>query len=283
MKESSFKLSTAKPVFYESDNSLFFSENGNLDSLVKPIWKGKIEKAYVSPNSKYILIYAGHKLTLIDHLGNETLHIDSCVRMFDAESENKSGHFVSDEIQWNRSSEYFLISMEGKENKSTIYKYTISDRQLKPLVGLNAELRGSIFWGNDTDELYYEYATNKGDLAFKKVRISTGKVLSQYMQGNELTGPGVKKDSVFFNYVHFDENEFDCNSYDLKSLVTSAGRGDTIGLYLVRNDSAMKILSGAAGVNAFKGQSYGCFRGGYFLPGNIFLSQIFLLKILRGS
>ncbi len=271
LKESSFEFLSTKPLYFKVDNHLYYSADGKLDYGLKPIWNGEIEEAYISPNAKFALLYNDNKLTLIDNKGAVKFKIDNCTDLIAVEEDKKSGRFSSSEIQWNKNSEFVLIAQDriwdknfSKKNKSSIYKYSIADNTFKTLIDLDEELQGDFVLSQNEKYIYYEFATAKGNLAFKKVDIASRKIISEHYQDDSLKLANINADSVFVNYNKFN---FQGNSFNLQSIITTARRGD-VGLYYKDKDTTVKLLSGTSGYGAFKGNSFGYFDNGFYLPGN---------------
>jgi hypothetical protein len=274
LKESNFDFTSSKPYYFKVDNKLCYAADGKLNYELEPIWKGEVEESFVSPNSRYILIYADKELTLIDSKGQRLFNIDNCTGEYAVEEERKSGRFVSMEIQWSKNSDFFLVAQDkvweknfSKNNKSSIYKYSISDKSFKPFIDLNDELINDFFLSQDGNYLYYEFATAKGDLAFKKVDIKNNKVVSEHFQDDSLKLTNINADRVFINYNEY-KDKFQGNSFDLQSIITDASPQDSTGLYFKDKDTTAALMFGTRGYGAFKGNIFSFFRSGFFLPGN---------------
>jgi len=273
LKESSFEFSSTKPFYFKVDNHLYYSTDGKLDYTLKPIWNGEIEEAYVSPNAKFALLYNDNELTLIDNTGAVKFKIDDCTDLIAVAEDKKSGRFNSSEIQWGKNSDYVLVAQDriwdknfSKKNKSSIYKYSIADNTFKALIDLGEEIQGDFVMSQNEKYIYYEFATAKGDLAFKKIDIASHKIISEHYQDDSLKLANINADSVFVNYNKFKDN-FQGNSFNLQSIITTARAGD-VGLYYKDNDTTVKLVSGTAGYGAFKGNSFDYFDNGFYLPGN---------------
>jgi hypothetical protein len=271
--ESIFEFSSSKPFYFKVDNSLFYSEEGILDYSLEPILTGQIEEAYISPNGKYALIYNDNKLTLIDNFGKVLVKVEDCTDLIAVEENKRSGRFNSSEVQWSKSSDFFLIAQYriwdknySNKNKSSIYKYSIADNSFKTFIDLDEELQGDFVLSRNEKYLYYEFATSKGDLAFKRIELANGKIISEHHQDDSLKLTNFCADSVFINYNKFKYN-FQGNSFDLKSIITTARTSD-IGLYYKDSDTTVRLLSGTSGYGAFKGNRFDYFNNGFYLPGN---------------
>jgi hypothetical protein len=189
LKESSFPFSSSKPFYFKVDNKLFYSTEGKLNYDLLPIWKGEIEEAFISPDSKYILVYANEELLLVDSKGTELFKIDNCTGKYAVKEDRKSGRFLSMEVQWSKNSDFFLVAQDkvwgknySKKNKSSIYKYSIQDKSFNPFINLSEELIEDFYLSQSDNFLFYEFATTKGDLAFKKIDIKNNTILSEHLQ-----------------------------------------------------------------------------------------------------
>jgi hypothetical protein len=273
-RQSNFDFSSSKPFYFEVNDELFFSADGIFSGDLPNIWKGKIEEIYVSPNGKYALIYQDSKLILIDNTGKLLFNIDNCTPLIPTEEVRKTGRFISAGIQWDPTSKFFLILQDknwernfSKKNRSSIYKYTVADRSFKPLIDLSEEVYDCFFQSLDEKSIYYEFATKKGDLAIKKIDLSHSEILSKHFRNDSLRLEGINPDSI---YINFNKDQFDQNSFDLKSIVTEAETETGAALYYKNKDTLVNFLSGTWGYNAFQGNHPDFFEGGYFLPGNKF-------------
>lgn len=274
LKESSFLFSSLKPFYFKVDNKLFYSPDGKLNYNLMPIWKGKIQEAFVSPDSKYILVYSDEKLLLIDSRGTKLFKIDNCTGKYAVEEDRKSGRFLSMEVQWSKNSDFFLIVQDkvwdknySKKNKSSIFKYSIQDKSFKTFIDLSEELISDFYLSQNDNFLFYEFATEKGDLAFKKIDIKNNTILSEHLQDDSLRLANLNKDSLFINYKNY-KKQFQGNSYDLKSIITTATNENGLGLFYKDKDTTVGLIFGTGGYGGFKGNSFGYFGNGFFLPGN---------------
>ena len=107
LKESDFNFASTKPIYFRVRNKLYYSADGKVNYDMKPIWKGDVEETFVSPNSRYILIYAGEELTLLDYEGRELFHLTNCTGEYKVHEARKSGRFISKEVQWSEASDFF--------------------------------------------------------------------------------------------------------------------------------------------------------------------------------
>jgi len=276
LKENPFNISSSKPFYFKVDNKLFFAPDGKFSYSLAPIWKGKIEEAYISPNSKYALIFDNNELTLIENSGKVIFNIDNCTDLIAVEAVRKTGRFSGSEIQWSKNSDFFIVSQDriwdknySKKNKTSIYKYSIAENSFKPLIDLDEEMQGDFVLSQNENHIYYEFATSKGDLAFKKVDLPSKQVVSEHFQDDSLGLTNITPDSIFINYNKF-KYQFQGNSFNLKSIITTARIEGEVGLYFKTKDTLVRLLVGTGGYAAFKGNSFNYFKSGYFLPGNRF-------------
>lgn len=275
-KENHFEVFASKPLYYKIDDDLYYAADGKLTSTLKPIWKGDIEDAFIAPDGKYAVIYNKNKLLLIDNRGRSLFKIDYGTGLNEVAESRANGRFIASSVQWNQNSDSFLILQDkvwdenfSKKNRSSIYRYGVADSSFKPFIDLNEEVDNNFALSTDGMKLYYEFATSKGDLAFKKIDLKTRKTLSQHFSDDSLRLKGINADSIYLNYH---PNLFKQNRYDLGGVVTTVGLGnDSTGLYYRDKDKKTAcLLSGKNGYASFKGIRFDFFSGGYFLPGNRF-------------
>jgi hypothetical protein len=273
LKESNFDFYSTKSFYFKVDKSLYYSPDGKLSYSSKSIWQGEIDEAYISPDSKYALIYFDEDLTLIDNNGKVIFKIDDCTGLTVVEEDRKSGRFISSEVQWSKNSDFFLILQDriwdknnSPKNKSSIYKYSISNNSFKSFIDIDEEIQDNFILSQNERYLYYEFATTNGDFAFKKVDIANHRTISEHYRDDSLKLTGINADSVFINYNEF-KDDFQGNSFDLKSIITTVWI-DGVGLYYRDKDTTMRLLNGTSGYGAFKGNNFDYFDYGFYLPGN---------------
>lgn len=284
-RQSSFNFSSTKPFYYEINDKLYYSADGKSLDYLSAIWKGKIDEIYVSPNGKYALIYQDDKLLLIDNTGKLLFNIDNCTPLIPTQESRKAKRFISAGIQWDAKSKFFLILQDrdwernfSKKNRTSIYKYTIANGSFKPLIDLNEEVYDCFFQSSDEKNIYYEFATEKGDLAFKKIDLSVKKILSEHFRNDSLKLTNIDPDSIYINY---NKDQFNENSFDLKGIVTTVDIKTGTTLFYKNNDTLVSLLSGTLGYNAFEGNHFDFFEGGFFLPGNrFFIANIFAKEFM---
>ncbi|MDB5146603.1 MAG: hypothetical protein JWQ57_623 [Mucilaginibacter sp.] len=286
-KESRFDFLSSKPIFFQVDKKLYYAADGRVSYNLKSIWDGRVEQTYVSPNGKYALVYQSNKLTLIDAAGNRLFEIKDCTDLIATEGDRKSGRFISAPVQWGQNSDFFLIAQDrvwdknySKKNKSSIYKYRLSDKSFGPLINLNEEVVDDYALSTDEKYLYYEFATDSGSLALKKMDLSNGKKLAEYLPDDQSKLRVTNADSIYFNY---DNDTFVQNSYDLHGLITPADYNDSTELYYRDTVKATSLLSGISGYNAFKGNHFSFYNYGYFLPGNRFFIAYISAQSFKGQ
>ncbi|MFC0513887.1 hypothetical protein ACFFGT_06740 [Mucilaginibacter angelicae] len=273
--ESHFEVSSSKPLYFKIDSGLYCAMDGKFTYQLKPVWKGEIEEAYISPDGKYAVIYNKNKLLLIDNNGKSLFKIDNCTNLIAVSENRDSGRFIASSVQWSKNSDSFLVLQDkvwdgnySKKNRSSIYKYSLADKSFKPFMDLDEEVIEYFALSTDGTKLYYEFATPKGDLAFKKIDLKTRKILSEHFSDDSLRLKGINADSIYLNYH---PKSFNQNRYDLGGVVTTVGlENDSTGLYYRDEARTVCLLSGANGYAGFKGVSFDFFSGGYFLPGNRF-------------
>lgn len=249
--------------------------DGKFSYSLKPIWKGNVEDAYISPDGKHAVIYNKNKLLLIDNKGESRFKINNCTALIAVDDNRNAGRFIASSVQWSKNSDFFLVLQDkiwdgnySRKNKSSIYKYIIAESSFKPLIDLDEEVSGDFALNKDGKALYYEFATSKGNLAFKKIDLKTRKILSEHFSDDSLRLKGINADSIYLNY---NPQLFSQNRYDLGGVVTTVGIGnDSTGLYYRDKKRTVCLLSGADGYASFKGKHFDFFSDGYFLPGSRF-------------
>ncbi|WP_338767237.1 hypothetical protein WAF17_05425 [Bernardetia sp. ABR2-2B] len=262
---------------------MYFAEDGKLDYSISPIWKGKFDKAYISPNSKFALLFddSTNKLTLIDSKGTILFNLED-VNLHLVDEYRKSKRFNISQMQWSKNSDYFIIGQDriwdsnySENNKSSIYKYSVIDNTFNSLIDLEEELINNFIFDANENHIYYEFATEKGDLALKKIDLISKTVISEHFKNSNLKLEGINEDSIFVNYDNF-KADFQYNSFDLNSIITTAIIHNEIGLYYKNKDTTIQLLNGQFGYSDYTNRTINYFKGGFFLPDNrYFIANIY--------
>ena len=270
---NNLKIYTSKPIYYYSDNKLYFSESGKLD-LSKPIWNGNIDERFyndkvsVSPNSKFIALNNGDVIKVINSTGSLVKDISPISNQI---LENKNAFWGSD-FQWSKNSKNLYLMRNDKNNQSSLYKLSTKTAELIKVVDLNERI--SHFYLSPNEKyIYYEY-TNR---ILKKLDLNIKKVVDT-IQRNE-SWKLITKDTIFIN---FKTSPIDLN----KGKIIDESKNDTLcNIYLIDKNNEKLIFKVNCGFDAFKGRKLGCFESNMniFLPNNrFFMTQIYA-KDNRGT
>ncbi|MCA9733852.1 MAG: hypothetical protein H6696_12465 [Deferribacteres bacterium] len=273
-----FSISTTKPIFFSEETNLFYSRTGNLTNKYNPIWSGEIRNAYVSPNSEYIIINTGLDIQIVDYSGNLLQKFSnkdfSIFNRKTGSNNRQSGKFWGGEFQWDHNSNSFIFIKDdlyqeppdtNDLTKNSIYRYELQSGKIQPIFNCNERISFNFYTSNSPSSIYYEYATEEGNLGLKKVS-SNNSTIEKFLPKHRKIS--ISPDSIFINYKI---EQFQGYSYDTKSLIVTIN--DRIiqgGYYLTSKDTTKLLISGKYGYSAFKGFSYSFEKEGYFLPGNQF-------------
>lgn len=277
----SLKIRTSKPIYYYTENELYYSNNGEID-LSKSIWKGKIElnkgisfSVSVSPNSEYIAFNTKNKIIILNYKGKEITRISLVSKyMFE---ERKQGNFWATDFQWSKNSKnlYLMKDMVWKgihsseQNKSSVYKFSIKTKELIKLIDLD-EQSHNYYINSSENNLYYTSSNKEGNWEFKKVDLKTKKVVDTLKRNENLYLK--TNDSIFVNYKLQIGHPL-----NFQKGITTQRKDSLCNTILIENDIEKLIFKGKCGFNAFKNWSYSYLskKNQWFLPNdNFYLSFI---------
>lgn len=272
-----FEFAANRPIYYYSDNKLYYDSLGKINLSKLPIWTGQIadkydKHVYVSPNSEYIAVNVeDSKILILDKKG-KILHEITPINKSFVEEDRHSGNYWGEELVWNENSTqlYFMqdkkwVSNYSEHNRTSLFSYSITNNQVNKVIDLNTECEGTFYLNHKGQKLYYEYADEKGDLPFKKIDLSKNTELESFYRNNNHKFE-ISSDSIFVNY---NISHFGNFSYDYKHLITTvSGRNVESGLYYYSDSLIELIIKGKYGFGAFKGNHYSFLDNGEFLPGN---------------
>ena len=280
-----------KPIYYYSNDSLYFDSSGVINFSNNPIWtrpinkKGYVEfSVFVSPNSQYIAFNNNDNRIIILDKNGEIIHT---IETFDKTISDEAT-FWGKEVQWNENSTklYFMQyrkwydSHLGK-NLSTLYVYSITDNKIRKIIDLPEEICEDFFISRDEKTLIYRFVAPDGNIPFKKVDMLNGKYKGQF-EWNKWHKLSEPRDSIFINYSVSTFRNF---SQDYKHLITTLVKTDSVegGLYYYSDTLTKLIIKGKRGYGAFKGNSYSYRMGGEFLPWNKYYVCRINSKNIKGT
>jgi hypothetical protein len=266
----SLEIQTSKPIYYYSDNKLYYSESGKLD-LSKPIWKGKINErfynntVFVSNNSEFIALNDGNSIKVINTKGDLIKNISP---ISDHSLDNKNAFWESD-FQWSKNSENLYLMKDNKDKESSLFKLSIKTRELKKIVDLKERVWHFYLSPNQNDLFYTAYDKINDNWLLKKLDLNTEKVIDT-IQSNE-KWKLITKDSIFIN--------FKTSQIDFNNKRIGQSKNDTLcNIYLIDNKSEKLIFKVNCGFDAFKGRKLGCLENNLniYLPDNrFFISHVY--------
>jgi hypothetical protein len=192
-----FTYQSNKPLYFKFDNDLYYNENGTFDRKIKLISdideKYKLTEKYVSPDSKFILVYKENSILIIS---NKAQIIDKLVPVKSTfYFEHQEGKFWHDNIQWAENSKEFVIAKDEPGGNSYLYRYSIESGIIKPFLSTNID--GEYFISRDEKNVYhrqFNHQLNKFELLKTNLNTKTSIIISANGLSKEL-------DSIFINYL----------------------------------------------------------------------------------
>ncbi len=274
-----FNVTSNKPIYYYTDNKLYYDSLGEINLLKQPIWIGEIadrhdKHVFVSPNSEFIAFNVeDSKILILDKKG-KTLHEIAPINESFVEEDRFSGNYWGEEFVWNQSSTklYFMqdkkwVSNFSDDNRTSLFSYSVQHDKVNKVVDLEIECKGTFYLNLNEEVLYFEFADDEGELPYKKFDLSSNKELSNIYR-NDKHKLEISSDSIFVNYR---VNQFGNFSHDYKHLITTVGgRNVDCGLYYYSDTLTKLLIKGKYGFGAFKGHHYSFLDDGEFLPGDRF-------------
>jgi len=278
-----------KPIYYYSNDSLYYQDKGRVDFKNKAIWTKPIntvnsreQDIFISPNSEFVAFSENNKrIIVIDKSGSLKHIIETTDKTIPIDAT-----FWGKELQWNENSTklYFTQYRKweeflSKNNRSTLYAYSVTDNKISKIIDLQEECCEDFFISRDEKSLIYRFVDNKGNMPFKKIDMSSGKFKGQFEwdRWNKLRE---SRDSIFINYSVSYFHNF---SQDYKHLISEVVNNKIPGLYSYSDTSINLIIKGKYGYWAFKGNHYSYRTGGEFLPWNKFYVCRINSKNIKGT
>ncbi len=273
----SLKIKTSKPIFYYTDNKLYYSENGEIN-FSKPIWNGYINSnkeigltVSVSPNSKYIAFNGNNSIIILNKNGNELANIKSVAK--DMVDGRKSGKFWNSNFQWSKDSKNLYLmndrvwngNYSSSKNKTTLYRFSLNDKKKHKVIDLKEQSRNYYLDVNQNNLYYTAYDSIGDSWLLKKVNLKTNKVIDSLESNDDLFL--TTNDSIFVNFKLQIEHYLN----EQKEIITQ--RKDSLcNTVLVENKNKSLIFKGKCGYNAFKNWSYSYLEknNAWFLPNDRF-------------
>jgi hypothetical protein len=278
--DKSLIVKTSKPIYYLSENKLYFSSKGNIN-LNNPIWNGEIyerfydDKVSVSPNSKYILI--NHKLGLdvIDSVGNKIYQIKQ--KSDEIEEKTITNYYSDSDYQWSSDSEnlYLKKTKSGSfkdSNRYSLIKLNIKTRKLTEIYNF-IEDSWKIYFDKSQKNLYYTAYDKKNDnWIMRKVDLNTKKIIMTLSEDNKsklitsdtiLANLNIERDSGYKNDISIGESLLEKNK--------------SCNIYSNKNGIEKLIFEVKCGNDEFKGRTLGVmeFNSNVFLPNDFFITHIY--------
>lgn len=274
-----FNIFSNKPIYYYSENNLFYDSLGHIDLLKEPIWTGGItdrfeKHVFVSPNSEFIAINEENRRILILNKEGEILHEIAPINKSFVDENRRSGNYWGEVLIWNKNSTklYFMKDrIWGRkfedDNRSSLFSYSVEDDRVRNVIDLEFECSWSYYLSSDERTLYAMFADNNGELPYKKIDLSSKKEICDIYKNNSYDKE-ITSDSIFVNYTIEHFGNF---SHDFKHLITTvSGTNVEGGLYYYTDSLAKLLIKGKYGFGALKGNYYSFLKEGEFLPGNRF-------------
>lgn len=286
----SMKIKTSKPIFYYTDNKLYYSENGEVN-FSKPIWNGYINSnkevgltVSVSPNSKYIAFDNNGSVKILNQNGQELANIKPVAKdMLDG---RKSGKFWNSDFQWSKNSENLYLmndrvwngNYSRSKNKTTLYRISLNDNKKYKVIDLKEQSRNYYLDVNQNNLYYTAYDSIGESWLLKKVDLKAKKVTDSVKRNDDLFL--INKDSIFVNF----KSQIGHYLNDRKGITTQ--RKDSLcNTVLIENGSENLIFKGKCGYNAFKNWSYSYLgkNNAWFLPDDRFYMSFINSKNYNGT
>ncbi|MGH1364626.1 MAG: hypothetical protein ACRBF0_13780 [Calditrichia bacterium] len=272
---SNFSYEAAKPIYYYSDQKLYYHGDGILDLGKQPVWNGKLARGYsrsvyVSPNAQYVAVNDNaQRITLLDNTGMQLTTIAPLNRSL-LHSDRRSRQFWGEKLQWNAESNRLYLMADKKwvenyspENRSALYSYSIAEDKLSLVRNLDEECYLSFYLSPDEQSLFYSFSDEAGRIAYKQISIASGEVENVFYK-DERGNIEIPSENIFINYRN---EQFGNSSLNLEQLVTSVG-GKEGGLYHYNKTASKRLIKGKYGEGRVKDYVYSFLKSGEFLPGN---------------
>ena len=258
-----------RPIYFKVNNNLYYNENGRFEKSIKLMSNLDddyiISKKFVSPDSKFILVYKSNKIFIISNSAKiiDTLALVKSGLYFDYEG----GKFWNDNIQWTEDSKAFIIAKDESEDNTFLYKYTLDNKKLSLFLPL--DVNGSYYLSRDEKNIYRQLYNDK----LKKSELVKTNVFSRISRIIDDKDKLIEKDSVFINYVYYSYDSYnlhglcDTSLHVITKIESEKKKG---GVYIYNKGKLSLLIHAKNGYNSEKSHYFNIMLSGHscFLPGD---------------
>jgi len=268
-----FSERSDKKFFYSILDELKYSDA--LDFSAKTLFKGQLDRVFVSPDNQKALIVSNERLWIVTREGA----VSKIVRVSGIHKKPKpigTSFFRDDDYQWSKDSKsFFLIkdtyySSIGSQLYSEygiLYRYTLQNGVLEKIL---EPFKAYHYFFDDLGNIYFS-TPNNGDLLLKKFDGNKFTILAKASRNNRKE---IKLESpFFFSFNNLRTYEKNVSNKGFRTRLDI----DSDEMQVIVNDKVMLQFSKG---NGLKGTYYGfnSFRS-MFLPGD----KYFLLNVATAN
>jgi hypothetical protein len=283
-----FRYSTTKPIFYQLKGKLYYSQDGTISRNSRPIFTKKLRGAFVSPNSKLLLLLSNAGSGNA-HVLDDTGRILHTLKYVKEEHEKMGSYwggkrkaaFLWSTVQWSSDSTFFVIAKRAKtqtETKHIVYKVDIASGTRTRVSDPNSRLF-SMYLSRKRKHIYYHHSC-AGNLCWSRCPITFGKPCQRI---------SFDSSTVAKLFLHFQPQKFEQNGHNFTSkshdLCKTVKAGPTVGIVYRSCHSNKKrtLIRERTAYEALSGRYSSSLDFGLFLPGNRFFLGTFRAENFQGQ
>jgi|GEM_PF-3776432 len=274
----SFKFNSTKPIYIFSDGKLYHNVDGKIQLNTEPIRKlsGKLRAPLVSPDSRFIAYNEDNERIVILSADGVELGRIAPLNASMLGGDRESGRFWGQHYQWNKESDRLYVMSDkvwvenySPENRSSLLYYSLKDQKLVHVLDLPEECYRSFYLSSDEASVYYSFSDEKGRIAYKQMKITTGEVENVFYKDDK-GRIGIPSAEIYINYRNEQFGNFSNDFHRLVTAVGTTNRGEDtkVGLFTYVDKEAERIIRGSYGQGNIKEYVYSFLKDGSFLPGN---------------
>jgi hypothetical protein len=171
------------PLYFALRGGLFFDRDGMIAPASTPIWTGRIDGAWVSPDSAHLLVLSGTALHLLTPEGGQRNTFTPAGELFLYPEKGERPYWDASSIQWTPDSRAFFILRRWTNavGPVALYRYRLGDSTPQELLAIAHPPRrflpsDSLTFSASGQSVYYALIETDSNYALYRFDIPTAAV-----------------------------------------------------------------------------------------------------------
>ena len=203
----SLKFSATKPIYIFSNGELYHNIDGEVQLSSEPIRRinGRFRTPLVSPDSRFIAYNENYeRIVILSGDGVEQGKI-APLNTSMLGDDRESGLFRGQHFQCNKASDRLYVMSDkvwvenySSANRSSLLYYSLKEQKLVHVLDLPEECYRSFYLSPDESSLFYSFSDEEGRIAYKQVKIATGKMENVFYRDDK-GRTGIHSSGIYIN------------------------------------------------------------------------------------